>query len=316
MVTKVLYIISIVLQLFVAILALRFITFTRIKLSWMLISFGFILMAFKRFIELSAIMNTKYYEELSILTGWIGIVTSIVIAIGVWLIRDIFYSLRLAEIERKRTERKVLSAIISTEEKERKRFAEDMHDGLGPLLSTIKLYVNELVSEDLSNVEKKDYVNYVNHLIDDAVSDIRTMSNNLTPRVIHEYGLISAIDEFCKSITRTQKLKIIFKKPRKNPDLKQDIEINVYRIVNELLNNTLRHAAAETVNLSISFRIDRMLFSYSDDGQGFDYNAQIAKIKGEGINNIITRVNSIDGKIKIFSQEGKGFNVNIDVPLK
>ncbi len=316
MVTNILYIVSIVLQIFVAILALRFISFTRIKFSWMLISLGFILMAFRRFIELSAILNTKYYEELSILSGWTGIATSVIIAIGVWLIRDIFYSLRLAELERKRTERKVLSAIISTEEKERKRFAEDMHDGLGPLLSTIKLYVNELVTEDLTLVEKKDYVNYVNQLIDDAVSDIRTMSNNLTPRVIHEYGLISAIDEFCKSISRTQKLTIEFKKPRKNPELNKHLEINIYRIINELLNNTIKHAAAKTVHLSINFRAGKMLFNYVDDGKGFNYNGRNTKLKGEGINNIITRVNSIDGTIKIISQEGKGFNATIEIPLK
>ncbi|HJX70348.1 MAG TPA: histidine kinase, partial [Bacteroidales bacterium] len=201
MVTQILYIVSIILQVFVAILAIRFISFTRLKFSWVLISFGFILMAFRRFIDLSAFLNTRYYEELSLLSNWIGIATSIVIAIGVWLIRDIFYSLRMAEIDRERAERKVLTAIISTEEKERRRFAEDMHDGLGPMLSTIKLYVNELISEDISKAEKNDYVNYINQLIDDAVSDIRTMSNNLTPRVIHEYGLISAIEEFCKSIS-------------------------------------------------------------------------------------------------------------------
>ncbi|MBN2610766.1 MAG: hypothetical protein JXB00_04340 [Bacteroidales bacterium] len=316
MVTKVLYIISIVLQLFVALLALRFISFTRIRLSWMLISFGFILMAFRRFIELSAILNTIYAEELSILTGWIGIATSIIIAIGVWLIRDLFFSLRRAEIERKRAERKVLTAIMSTEEKERKRFAEDMHDGLGPLLSTIKLYVNELDSEDLSAGEKKDYVNYVNQLIDNAVSDIRTMSNNLTPRVIHEYGLVSAIEEFCKSISRTQKLEISFKKMGKPTELNKNIEINIYRIVNELLINTIKHAEAHNALLSLSFRPSGLVLKYSDDGKGFDYESNRAKLKGEGINNIITRVNSVDGQIKILSQEGKGFSVHIEVPLK
>ena len=282
----------------------------------MLISLGFLLMAFRRFIELSAILNTKYYEELSILSGWTGIATSVIIAIGVWLIRDIFYSLRLAELERKRTERKVLSAIISTEEKERKRFAEDMHDGLGPMLSTIKLYVNELVTEDLTLVEKKDYVNYVNQLIDDAVSDIRTMSNNLTPRVIHEYGLISAIDEFCKSISRTQKLKIEFKKPKKNPELTKHTEINLYRIINELLNNTIKHAAAKSVHVSINVRAGKMYLTYSDDGKGFDYNDRTTRLKGEGINNIISRINSIDGNINIESQKGEGFNATIEIPIK
>jgi signal transduction histidine kinase len=316
MITQILYIVSIILQVFVAILAIRFISFTRIKFSWILISIGFILMAFRRFIELSAFLNTRYYEELSILSGWTGIATSVIIAIGVWLIRDIFYSLRLAEIERQRAERKVLTAIINTEEKERRRFAEDMHDGLGPMLSTIKLYVNELISDDISRAEKNDYVNYINQLIDDTVSDIRTMSDNLTPRVIHEYGLLSAIEEFCKSISRTQKLSIRFKKPRKKPELSNHVEINLYLIVNELLNNTIKHAGARVAELSISIKSNKLLFSYMDDGKGFNYNMHQSTTKGEGINNIITRVNSIGGSVKIFSQEGKGFKILIDIPLK
>lgn len=273
-------------------------------------------MAFRRFIELSAFLNTKYYEELSMLSGWIGIATSVIIAVGVWLIRDIFYSLRMAEIERKRAERKVLTAIINTEEKERRRFAEDMHDGLGPLLSTIKLYVNELTSDDISKSEKNDYVSYVNQLIDDAVSDIRTMSNNLTPRVIHEYGLISAIEEFCKNISRVQKLSVNFIKPLKKPELGKHIEINLYRIINELLNNTIKHAAAKNVNISIKMKTKKLLFHYDDDGRGFDFSLTEARTKGEGINNIVTRVNSVEGSIKIFSEKNKGLAVDIDIPLK
>ncbi|NJK84740.1 MAG: hypothetical protein HC906_00900 [Bacteroidales bacterium] len=247
MVTQSLYIISILLQIFVAVLALRFISFTRIKISWVLISIGFIMMAFRRFIEFSAHLNTKYYEELSRASEWIGIATSVVIAVGVWLIRDIFYSLKRAEIEQKRSERKVLTAIMHTEEKERRRFAEDIHDGLGPLLSTIKLYVNELTSEELSIEEKKDSINYINQLIDDAVSDIRTTANNLTPRVIHEYGLISAVEEFCNGISRTQKLNIQLDKPDLKPEISKHAEINLYRIINELINNTLKHSGAKSV---------------------------------------------------------------------
>lgn len=314
MVTKTLFIVSIILQLFVAILSLRFISFTRKKISWILISFGFLLMAFRRFIEFSAYLNTKYYEELSRASDLIGILTSIVIAIGVWLIRDIFYSLKIAEIEQKRSERRVLTAIIRTEERERRRFAEDIHDGLGPLLSTIKLYVNELTSDDVSLQEKKDSISYINQLIDDAVSDIRTTANNLTPRVIHEYGLISAIDEFCNGISRTQKISIQFDKPDKKLELGKQTEINLYRIMNELVNNTLKHSGAKSAHIVFIVRGKKLIVTYSDDGKGFNYS--VKNTRGEGINNIITRVNSIDGKIKIISAEGKGFKAKIDVPLK
>ncbi len=316
MITEILYIISILLQFFVAVLSLRFISFTRIKLSWILISAGFILMAFRRFIEFSAFLNAKYYAELSLLSDWIAIATSVVIAIGVWLIRDIFHSLRMAELERKRADRKVLTAIMRTEERERRRFAEDIHDGLGPLLSTIKLYVNELASDEIPGEEKKDSINYINQLIDDAVSDIRTTANNLTPRVIHEYGLVSAVEEFCNNISRTQKLTIAVIKPGKNPDLGKNSEINLYRIINELINNTIKHSDARKATIEFTVWGKKLLVQYSDTGKGFDYRHYDNRIKGEGISNIITRVGSIDGKIKIFSEEGKGFKAKIEVPLK
>ena len=273
-------------------------------------------MAFRRFIEFSAFLNTKYYEELSLLGDWIAIATSVVIAVGVWLIRDIFYSLKMAELERERAERKVLSAIMRTEESERRRFAEDIHDGLGPLLSTIKLYVNELDSEELSSDEKSDSINYINQLIDDAVSDIRTTANNLTPRVIHEYGLISAVEDFCSNISRTQKLTITVEKPAKKVNLGKNTEINLYRIISELINNTIKHSESKSAKVVFSIKAKKLHVNYSDEGKGFNYKSHDMKLKGEGINNILTRVNSIDGKIKITSKEGDGFKASIEIPVR
>ena len=312
MVPKISIILSILLQFMVAFLALRFITITKTKLSWILISIGFILMAFRRVIDLSTYLNLKRYEELLSVGAWIGISISILISIGIWLLRDMFYTWRRAEHERKISERRVLNAIIRTEERERKRFAKDMHDGIGPLLSTIKLYTNELVSEDITKKEKKESVDYVNKLIDDALSGIRTISNNLTPRVIHEYGLVSAINDFCNSINKTHKLSIEFKSPGKL-NLSNHIEINLFRIVNELVNNTLKHANATRAGISIKEENNNIIFSYYDNGRGFDYSKYAEdKQKGDGINNILTRVQSMDGKINIETAEGQGINVKIE----
>jgi signal transduction histidine kinase len=250
MVPKISIILSILLQFMVAFLALRFIAITKTKLSWILISIGFVLMAFRRVIDLSTYLNLKRYEELLSAGAWIGIAISILISIGIWLLRDIFYTWKRAELERKISERRVLNAIIRTEERERKRFAKDMHDGIGPLLSTIKLYMNELISEDVEKKEKEESMDYINKLIDDALSGIRTISNNLTPRVIDEYGLVSAINEFCNSINKTHKLAIDFKSPDKL-NLSNHIEINLFRIINELINNTLRHADASKAHIII-----------------------------------------------------------------
>jgi len=312
MVPKISIILSILLQFMVAFLALRFIAITKTKLSWILISIGFVLMAFRRVIDLSTYLNLKRYEELLSAGAWIGIAISILISIGIWLLRDIFYTWKRAELERKISERRVLNAIIRTEERERKRFAKDMHDGIGPLLSTIKLYMNELISEDVEKKEKEESMDYINKLIDDALSGIRTISNNLTPRVIDEYGLISAINEFCNSINKTHKLAIDFKSPDKL-NLSSHIEINLFRIINELVNNTLKHADASKACISIKEENSHIIFTYSDNGKGFDYSKYAEdKQKGDGINNILTRVQSMDGEINIETGEGKGINVIIE----
>jgi signal transduction histidine kinase len=295
----------------VAFLALRFIPVTKRKLSWILISIGFILMALRRMIELSTFLNLKRYEELFSVGAWMGISTSIFMAVGVWLLRDMFYTWKRAEHERKLAEKRVLNAVIRTEEKERTRFAKDMHDGIGPLISTIKLYVNELLSDDITVKEKEESVDYINNLLDDAVSGLRTISNNLTPRVIYEYGLYSAINEFCNSINKTHKLNIKFIAPRKL-DLGNHIEINLYRIVNELVNNTLKHADATDAEISITQENSNIRFEYYDNGKGFDYSKYVeSKHKGDGINNILTRVQSLDGEINIETSEGKGMSVVI-----
>jgi signal transduction histidine kinase len=312
MVAKISIILSILLQFMVAFIALRFIAITKTKLSWILISIGFVLMAFRRIIDLSTYLNLKRYEELLSAGAWIGIAVSILISIGIWLLRDIFYTWKRAELERKISERRVLNAIIRTEERERKRFAKDMHDGIGPLLSTIKLYMNELISEEVEKKEKEESMDYINKLIDDALSGIRTISNNLTPRVIDEYGLVSAINEFCNSINKTHKLAIDFKSPDKL-SLSNHIEINLFRIINELVNNTLKHADASKALISITEENSHIIFTYSDNGRGFDYSKYVEdKQKGDGINNILTRVQSIDGDIDIETGEDKGINVRIE----
>ncbi len=311
MVPKISIIISILLQFMVAFLALRFIPVTQRKLSWILISIGFVLMALRRMLELSTFLNLKRYEELFSVGAWIGISTSIVIAVGVWLLRDMFYTWKRAELERKLTEKRVLNAVIRTEEKERRRFAKDMHDGIGPLISTIKLYVNELISDEITSKEKEESVDYINKLLDDAVSGLRTISNNMTPGVIHEYGLFSAINEFCNSVNKTHKLAIKFNAPR-GLNLGNHVEINLYRIVNELVNNTLKHSDATDAEISITRENGNIRFTYYDNGKGFDYSKYTElKHKGDGINNILTRVRSLDGEINIESSEGKGIFVEI-----
>src|SRR5512133_4189080 len=144
MVRLVALIISIVLQIIAASFALGFIKLTRCRLSWILLSLSFVFMAVRKIIQLMEILKGTPSYTWQMIDEWLGVLISFLIIVGVILIREIFYSLKRAEIERVRTERKVLNAIINTEEKEKKRFAKDLHDGLGPVLSTVKMSLSTL----------------------------------------------------------------------------------------------------------------------------------------------------------------------------
>lgn len=217
--------------------------------------------------------------------------------------------------ERKDFERKLLSGVIEAEDRERQRFAKEMHDGLGPLLSTIKIYVNEIYTEDIEPLEKQKLVKYTNELIDDAISNIRTISNNLMPSIIRDYGLIKGIDSLIKKINLTNKILVNFTTTSYNKRLEKNVEIVLFRITEELLNNTLKHASAENVNIRLQIFDEKILFNYYDDGIGCTVDeAFINSKQGMGLKNIISRVKSINANYS-FDSKYPGFSFSMELYL-
>ena len=139
MVRLIALIISIVLQIIAAVIALRFMKLTKYRLSWILLSLSFVAMSVRLIIQLFEVFRGTPSLTWKMIDEWIGVLISVMIIGGVILIRELFYSLKRADTERVRSEKRVINAIINTEENERKRFAKDLHDGLGPILSTVKM---------------------------------------------------------------------------------------------------------------------------------------------------------------------------------
>lgn len=217
---------------------------------------------------------------------------------------------------RKETEREILSTVIRTEERERERFAKDMHDSVGPLLSTVKLYVNELESSTLGNDERKDFVNQTNEIIDEAINSIRTISNNLMPRVIHKFGLIKAIESFCEKVNKTNTINIKFVKRNCGERLDQNLELILFRVITELLNNTLKHAEAKNVIIELEKVAGKLNMVFQDDGIGFNINEiMTSDHKGMGLKNIISRIKSINGDYNFVSFPNNGFKINVNIDL-
>lgn len=228
--------------------------------------------------------------------------------------REAIISIARETTERKQMERNILSAVIKAEENERDRIARELHDGLGPLLSTIKLYVNELESGDLEPEEKSEMLKQTNELINESISSTRAISNNLSPHLIMDYGLVKAVESFCKKVNLAQKTMIHFEHRLENRRLDETTEIVLYRVITELINNTLKHAKASKIEIIIEMIDDILQVTYLDDGIGFDKEAAMGSDSGGmGLKNMISRLRSVNGNYRIHSRPGAGMLVVIGI---
>jgi len=313
MVRLVALIISIVLQIIAASIALGFMKMTKYRLSWILLSLSFVFMAIRKIIQLFEFFRGTPSYTWQMIDEWIGVLISVMIIVGVILIREIFYSLKRAEIDRLRTEKRVLNAIINTEENERKRFAKDLHDGLGPLLSTVKMSLSSLTGR-ITDPTGTVILNNTNHLVNESINTIKDISNNLSPHVLSNFGLTSAIGAFTTKINQTKAVEIEFKSNMENLRLENDKEVVLYRAACELINNAIRHSGASRIEIELNKHEKIVTLQFSDNGRGFDTSSLTHEDhKGMGLSNIETRVKTVEGVFIIESTPGRGTSALIKV---
>ncbi|MEP7376065.1 MAG: ATP-binding protein [Chitinophagaceae bacterium] len=200
---------------------------------------------------------------------------------------------------------------INTLEKERKRIASDLHDELGPHLSSVRLQINCIHvtdPDDAAIVEKA-----VLH-IDSILNRLREISNDLMPNVLLRKGLVTAIREFVDKLNEVQPLRISYN-VNEIVLFTQETEIHLYRIVQELIHNTLRHAKAQTLDISIDMVNSKLILKTTDNGQGFDSNIG-RQGRGFGLSSIMSRVELLHGDVYLDSAPGKGTAYTIEIPLQ
>jgi signal transduction histidine kinase len=313
MVRLVALVISIVLQIVAASIALGFMKMTKYRLSWILLSLSFVFMAVRKIIQLIEVFRGTPSETWVMIDEWLGVLVSFLIIVGVILIREIFYSLKKAEIDRLRTEKRVLNAIINTEENERRRFANDLHDGLGPLLSTVKMSLSSL-NQKITDPSGTVILNNTNHLVNEAINTIKDISNNLSPHVLTNFGLASAIGAFTAKINQTRAIKIDLKSNMENQRLENDKEVVIYRAVCELINNSIRHSGASRIEIELNKHEKFVTLQFYDNGRGFDTSTLSKEDnKGMGLSNIETRVKTVEGVFILESTPGRGTSALIKV---
>lgn len=203
-------------------------------------------------------------------------------------------------------------AVIEAEEKERVRIARELHDGLGQLLSTAKLNVAGLEE----SVDKEDELLVKNSmtLIDDAVTEVRNISHNMMPAALTTSGLMPALTQLVSKIQQSGQLQVEFTNQQLEDRLDSSIEIAVYRVIQEVFNNMIKHAKASQITLSVFKKENNLYVRISDNGIGFDTN-KLDESKGIGWKNIFSRVSLLNGIVDVHSSRGKGTNVEIKIPV-
>jgi PAS domain S-box-containing protein len=218
-------------------------------------------------------------------------------------VRDISY--------RKIAENEKFNAALTAEENERERFSKDLHDDLGPVFSTLNLYLQTLSTKE-SDPAKKDILNNLSSIVDSAVKQVREISHNLSPYLLRDAGLVEAIRTHLKKYSTSG---IDAQLDMRNEDgsiIPHPIEIVLYRVFLELLNNTLKHAQANKIRIELSWSPKEIIFNYADNGIGFTRSEEPSS--GIGLKNIENRVKAMNGSLK-FVNEVNGMAALVRIPL-
>lgn len=308
---KIALIFSVVVQFIAFLIIISLIPKTKFNIAWISISIGFLLMAIRRMIEVIYFFKEVPSDNTIILNSWIAVAISLTMLLSSFYIRKIFDVLNHIHQLRKENEAKLLSAIISTEEKERKYFSKELHDGLGPVLSSAKMTISAINKENIEEHNTK-LLEKVEKLVDNAILTTKEISNNLTPHVLERYGLKKAIETFIRNTCLRESVQIKVSTNIEKQRYKNSIEVMLFRTCCELINNTQKHAFATNISISLNDNTNILELKYDDNGVGFDIKREKY---GMGLTNIVSRVKSLNGSIDLVSSYKNGFYACVKLPL-
>lgn len=314
MLLKILLVISIILQLTAAFAAIRLMRVTKFNSTWVLFTVALILMVAQQFAEFVNSISSKELILPKDFIAWITVLTSLCFVIGLFYVRKIIYHVFYNDEKRRLTEKRILNTIISTEEKERRRFSKDLHDGLGPLLSSVKLSVSALSKMEM-NDSKREIIENADYVIGEAIKSLKEISNNLSPHILDNFGIARAISNFINKLIVPEGLAIKFDSNIRGVRFSPNIEAMLYRVVCELVNNAIKYAGARHIDVDLRHDKGVISLSVKDDGSGFDTSIIDSTTRdGMGLSNISSRISSLKGKMKIISNE-QGTAVYIEINI-
>ncbi|PHI19094.1 hypothetical protein CEQ90_14350 [Lewinellaceae bacterium SD302] len=260
---------------------------------------------------------------LSGVVGMLVLAVSLVIFFIVYQ-RRIQEQQRLRQEEEKKHQKELLKAAIDVQEEERSRIAADLHDEIGSKLSAVRLFIGQLTLDE----QRKENVELRNDSLDilgNILNSARRITHDLFPPELQKFGLFAAAEDLCERIDRGGKISVTSKVavlengaesgPLELPAsvrVPKKTELALYRVLQEMINNTIKHANAQNILVAFHRRDNQLLFTYQDDGTGIETK----DLKpGLGLKNIETRVTLVGGKFEFISAPGQGLKLNVSVPI-
>ncbi|HAN78269.1 MAG TPA: hypothetical protein DCQ31_11140 [Bacteroidales bacterium] len=211
----------------------------------------------------------------------------------------------------KEMDQKILKIVLQTEENERKVFAQELHDGLGPILVVAKHYTEWLL-ENEQDAENIKIIEKTVKMLSEATSTMRKISFNISPYLLQEFGFYFALKSFTEKVSESSKMDFVLTFKNENK-FKPSIEVIVYRALTECINNTLKHAGATVIEIAIIQTDNRLIINYKDNGKGFDIESVWFNNKGIGLFNLKNRINAVNGVLCIDSNAEIGTVINIEI---
>ncbi len=261
---------------------------------------------------LIAKQKTSIWKKNALLISITGTgVTLLLIVVPFYLYKQQL-QVKKIQIIQQQQELKIMQAIIEGEEKERSRMARELHDGIGGMLSTTKMYLETIQGKYDVLSDAKDYAEAVQS-VNDTLLEVRTSAHNLLPELVLTHGLSEAVRLYCIKVSKAKKIEINFQFYGYLGVTNSSFELSVYRSIQELIQNVLKHARATKALVQISAQDDMLSIAVEDNGIGM--NSNDIPDHGVGLSTIKTRMKNMGGQFGIHSLAGKGTSVYLEFDL-
>ena len=227
---------------------------------------------------------------------------------------ELLQAKKITELEKEK-QLQAVDAMLQGQEEERSRLAKDLHDGLGGMLSGVKLSFENMKENLILTPENAAMFDKSLNMLDNTIADLRKVAHNLMPEALVKFGLQEAVRDFCNSIQSATAIKILFQPIGVYQQINNTAEVFTYRIIQELVNNAVKHAKALQIIVQLTVNNNKISIAVEDDGKGFDVNV-LTNNKGAGMDNIKYRVQYFNGTIDTVTSLGNGTSVNVELRVE